>query len=109
MRISIWQQFSSNHSGGFEVVGVFASEEQAEVIEKQLHEMFRRIADFRGYEHTEHEGALTWPETEYSQQFSIPWSLYSINWILPNAFNKSTVLNVTRFDRYVFVSNLEID
>ncbi|MCL4876598.1 MAG: hypothetical protein KJ064_08070 [Anaerolineae bacterium] len=44
MNISIWQQFSSNHSAGFTLVGKFTSAEQAEQAATTLKEIIGQIA-----------------------------------------------------------------
>jgi len=44
MRLSIWQQFSSNHSANFEIVGTFKTEELAHQAAEELREISRAIA-----------------------------------------------------------------
>lgn len=44
MNISIWQQFSSNHSGGFTIVGNFATVEQAQQAADTLKAILGQIA-----------------------------------------------------------------
>jgi hypothetical protein len=45
MKISLWQQFSSNHSASFTVVGVFASEQSAIQAQQELNHVLAEIAD----------------------------------------------------------------
>lgn len=46
MRISIWQQFSSNHSSGFTVVGEFATRSEAENAANKIREILYRLKDW---------------------------------------------------------------
>src|SRR5687768_7863721 len=39
MKISLWQQFSSNHSNGFQVVGIFESVDDAANVETRLKQL----------------------------------------------------------------------
>lgn len=43
MKLKIWQQFSSNHSGSFTVVGVFDSPQQAEAAVTELTSIFQNL------------------------------------------------------------------
>jgi hypothetical protein len=46
MRVSIWRQFSSNHSNSFVVVGKFATPEQAQQVAEQLRADIKTVNDF---------------------------------------------------------------
>jgi hypothetical protein len=106
LKISIWQQFSSNHSGGFDIVGVFESAEAAAQAAAQLGEILRAIAHARD-EYAHYEASPTLVERMFSAEYGIEWSSYSIDWIKMASDN--TPLNLTRLDQYLFISNLEID
>jgi uncharacterized lipoprotein YehR (DUF1307 family) len=44
MKLSIWQQFSSNHSANFTTVGQFESAEWAQEALKEVQEIIQNIA-----------------------------------------------------------------
>ncbi len=46
MRISIWQQWSSNHSSMFTIMGTFESEEAAQTAARKISELSERITQF---------------------------------------------------------------
>src|SRR5688572_22745233 len=46
MKISIWQQFSSNHSSDFTVVGEFSSRVEAEHAADQIRSILKEITDW---------------------------------------------------------------
>jgi hypothetical protein len=107
MRVSIWQQFSSNHSGGFEVVGEFASPAAAQEAAETLRYMLILIENFRqGASKDQDHIPVTWPEQEFSKQYGVEWSQYSIDWI---EYWGGENINVQVFDQFVFVSNFNID
>lgn len=88
MRISIWQQFSSNHSANFTVVGTFESQEKATTAAKELRDILDKIEmwwelltpeeryDWGSQTET---STLTPPEFEFSNQYKVVWP-FSINW-----------------------------
>ncbi|MAS33606.1 MAG: hypothetical protein CL610_06350 [Anaerolineaceae bacterium] len=86
MHISIWQQFSSNHSGFFWVVGTFESFSEAEGAFKTLREMLFAIDQWHR-EHVEEYQTLLQtglnealpPEQAYAEQFQVDWQ-YPIDW-----------------------------
>jgi hypothetical protein len=43
MRLSLWQQFSSNHSGFYQIVGLFPSAEEAQQAAEELRRLFREV------------------------------------------------------------------
>lgn len=45
MKVSIWQQFASNHSNNFTVVGQFASTNEAEVAYHQVRDVIRQLIE----------------------------------------------------------------
>lgn len=107
MRISIWQQFSSNHSSSFTVVGKFGSTEKtigAEIIFKQL---LKRIREYREYDARidGNEDAPTWPEVEIAEQYGFKWDA-GIDWVYEDADINEHVI---RFEDYVFVTTAITD
>jgi hypothetical protein len=99
MRISIWRQFSSNHSSSFTVVGHFDTVEKAEQAETKLKALLEQIREFRSYDpNGEVDRFPTWPEEEASQQYGIEWD-ESFDWVVKNIDE-----HVVRFQQYVFVT-----
>src|SRR5258708_2887023 len=95
MRISIWQQFSSNHSADFIIVGTFNSVSEAEQSAKMLRGILRRIASYWQQLPPDEanvlwkQGEITPVEREISHELGVEWSkrirlndqLRSIDWI----------------------------
>jgi len=114
MRLSIWQQFSSNHSARFTVVGVFDTPEAAQKATDELNRLMKAIAQW----HTEPqyperlEGRETGelpppsdPELEFSQQHGIDWSDYGIDWFWTDEAERSII----HVDTLVFINGPESD
>jgi hypothetical protein len=77
MRLSLWQQFSSNHSAYFTVVGTFESTEKANAAAAELRRILGTIDEW----HYQHPGRLnqdglepTSPEVEFAQQYGVEWT-----------------------------------
>lgn len=96
MRISIWQQFSSNHSSGFQVVGKFESIELAQKAAITLQDMLRLIMEARNDYESEDP---TPPEIGFAELYKVEWTK-SLDWI---ANEKAQVM---QFDEYVFCGNV---
>ncbi len=88
MKLSVWQQFSSNHSSGFTVVGEFATHADAQNAANKIREILKNLADW----HTQHEEEMeNWwssgdwvddpspPEKELAKQYNIEWQ-GAIDW-----------------------------
>jgi hypothetical protein len=77
MRIAIWQQWASNHSSSFVIVGEFGTAEAATAAAHQLHEMLTLIAQFReGYTGQEPTG----PEVQFAQEYQLEWE-HTLTWL----------------------------
>lgn len=98
MRISIWQQFSSNHSANFTVVGQFENPSKAAEAATKLREILQHIVDFDA---GNYNLELTWPEQEYAKQYEVEWTQH-LDWIY-SPLEKHVVL----LDNYLIVSNLD--
>jgi hypothetical protein len=81
MRITIWQQFSSNHSNFYWMVGTFETAESANTAYHKLKEILQSI-DTWSREHPETSSSenLTPPEKEYAEQYNVEWPV-TIDWI----------------------------
>ncbi|MEQ8677262.1 MAG: hypothetical protein RLP44_31560 [Aggregatilineales bacterium] len=82
MKLSIWQQFSSNHSANFMVVGEFESVEWAETVADELQLMLADISAWwsrfddrddreRIEDAVKESGGLAPPEIKYKAQFGV--------------------------------------
>ena len=71
MKISIWQQFSSNHSSSIRVIGKFKSIEDAEEAKTILNQLMYDIAHW--YEDNDWTGELSKPEKEIAEKYQIEW------------------------------------
>lgn len=122
MKITLWQQFSSNHSASFTVVGTFESADQAESVAASLRQMMREIATFwqglsdearqqwQADDSDEYAGQLTPVEQKWSDYFVVEWpkrgddGYYRIDWLPPDPdLAEAGVLLV---DRSVLVSDV---
>lgn len=103
MRISIWQQFSSNHSSNFTVVGIFPTVDQAAEKAKLLHQMIADIQDEQhqlelqrklpdNYKPVQIEMAL-------SEEYGVEWR-FSLDWAWQVDYA------VRQIDNYVIVQNV---
>ena len=84
MRISIWQQFASNHSAHFRLVGQFESPEWAAEVAEELCHVLRTIGawwqsidNYTIHDRRERQmaesGELTPPERQFSLEYGVPW------------------------------------
>ncbi len=90
MRVSIWRQFSNNHSADFTVVGQFESAEWAELVGQELREMLRTIGawwetkgDWKAQEAVDKQlrqaGELAPPEKVFEAKYGVGWTQYPGN------------------------------
>lgn len=111
MRVFIWQQFSSNHSARFTVVGEFETPDAARKAAGELNHILTTIKQW--YLDPENEDALAAlnemeelplspPEIGFSQQYDVEWSEYGLDWIWPDDQMQRLV---TAVDRLVFVTS----
>jgi hypothetical protein len=86
MQITIWQQWASNHSGFFWVVGIFETVDAAQTAYTEMREMLFEIDKWHR-EHREESAAAHRagnieplpPEKEYAQKYSVMWPT-TIDW-----------------------------
>ena len=82
MKVSIWQQFSSNHSASFMIVGQFKTVEKAESVASEVRQMIREIGSW--WEQVEDSEAVrkrlessedvTPPERRFASHYEVSWS-----------------------------------
>jgi hypothetical protein len=108
MKLSLWQQFSSNHSGAYTVVGAFATPDKAQNAHAILQRMMREIDSSNRQQPPD-----TWRpnaiEEQYERIYSIDWH-EPIDWLRPFAtnafrmpFQRQIDEHVMSFDRIVFI------
>jgi hypothetical protein len=76
MKLTIWQQFSSNHSGFFWIVGEFPSYEDAKVAQAKIQELLHSIEEWRLNNVdalSKYEGKLLPPEKRAAKKYSVEW------------------------------------
>jgi hypothetical protein len=79
MQLTFWQQFSSNHSAMYTVVGVFATPATAQDAYAKLREIIQAIAaDQRGSRNADY---MTAAEIRIAEQYGIEWQL-GLDWRL---------------------------
>lgn len=110
VRISIWQQFSSNHSSFFTVVGEFQSETEAQRAAVELRRLVQAIADYYA---AHPEAADVWdnegiapptpPEIQMAEQYQLAIDKeYGLDWIWGGMPINEAVIS---WDRLVFVTH----
>lgn len=96
MKVSIWQQFSSNHSNGFTVVGEFETKEAAEKAALRFKKMLEDIY-LQGIDYGDTEALQA--EIELGEEFEIEWTSH-LDWIFAEEYE-----HVLQFDQYVAISD----
>ena len=119
MKISIWRQFSSNHSADFTLVGEFATAEQATEAAEKIRTILREVATFWQSIPAE-ERPAAWSKWRYDltpieqtlrQQFEVEWArpvnldtTHALVWLPPNPEKAMTAL--VHVDRCLFLENI---
>jgi hypothetical protein len=108
MKLTLWQQFSGNHSSHFTVVGSFATESEARTVETQFGDLFRAIYKWKAipenralvedHERLSFSSPATPPELEIATRYGIEAPAHTIDWL------EDERDNLFRFDRDVMVS-----
>jgi hypothetical protein len=74
MKITLWQQFSSNHSNGFTLVGVFPSVAQAKKAYQRIDKLLKAIDKWRTAHPDDYRyDFLTPPEKRIAATYEIDW------------------------------------
>jgi hypothetical protein len=113
MRISIWQQWASNHSASFTVVGEFKSAEAANKAAETLRDILVTIAEWYDRPENADLRAQWWeqgeelppspPEIDFGKQYGVGWNEHSIiDWVLSRSVAEAAV---SVLGSHVFVSN----
>ena len=118
MKISIWQQFSSNHSASFMIVGQFESVAMAESVASEVRLMIREIGSWweqfedaeAARKSLERSEDITPLERRFATQYEVSWSqdarnnsVAPLDWISDqNAANA-----VRTFDKLVIIEPVD--
>jgi hypothetical protein len=115
MHVSLWQQYSSNHSASFFLVGEFTTPDEAEKAAAELRQMLFEIGAWwnqfiegderRAANLLEEEGQPTPPEEHYRTKYALEeWSQHGtrLDWMV--SFDVEDV--VTHYDRLVVVNQI---
>ena len=94
MKVSIWQQFSSNHSNGFAVVGKFKNLEDTKNAAEQFRTIIKTIRETPNMLYPDASEA----EKSIGNYYDIEWTR-SLNWVGGD-------YQVVQFDNYVMVSDI---
>lgn len=74
MKVTLWQQFSSNHSNGFTLVGVFPSAAQANKAYQRIDKLLKAIDKWRDVHPDDYRyETLTPPEKRIAATYDIDW------------------------------------
>jgi hypothetical protein len=107
MQISIWQQWASNHSVWFSVVGTFPNSETAASAAAEVRSVLRQVQDYWQYVKPEDQG--DWDDETLSPPEEAIKRHYNIEWIPIPWFTHSRVHeikdSVSVVDRFVLFSN----
>lgn len=109
MNIAFWQQFNSNHSSRFTVVGEFETVETATKAVEELQALADAIAKWYEENPESQDFRLsngvvepTPPEDEFIERYQIDWNSSSVDWW-------GEISPVTQYERLVFVNGTESD
>ncbi|MEO8394194.1 MAG: HEAT repeat domain-containing protein, partial [Chloroflexota bacterium] len=108
MKLSIWRQFSSNHSSSFTVVGEFPTRSDAERASQRIREILNMLTEW----HAAHEEEMHdwWSSGEWGQEASPPEkelaAQYNIDWIGAIDWFHSARIEIV-LDRLVFITPIQ--
>lgn len=109
MRVSLWQQFSSNHSAAFSIVAQFKTNQEAEDAASVIRGILEKIADWYKthpqIEEAVRKGDLvnsTPVEAELAKQYGLEkaWE-FTVDWVNPKHPNQGLQI----FDKLIFMHN----
>src|SRR5579859_7611075 len=98
MRISIWQQFSSNHSASYTVVGEFQSVEAAQSAAETIRQIVKEAGDWTMKNRKLDVKTPTPIEQEYARRYGFDWK-ERVDWSTMVGRDKAT----QQLDRLVII------
>jgi hypothetical protein len=114
MRLTFWQQFSSNHSASFTIVGTFDTPEHAAHAADAARTILYRVAAYwQSLSAAEknitlvsvvQDGELTLVEEQLRQAYGIEWSS-GLDWVIDNPDLLARAVQV--YGRHVFMENTD--
>jgi hypothetical protein len=115
MKLSLWQQFSGNHSSSFMIVAQFETVEWAEQVRQEIQSIVRDIYEWweqipekdqhRVGEELREQRRLTPPEREFQQRYQINfWSNQAfLTWVN----DEYALESISRLDRLIIINSGE--
>jgi len=106
MKVSIWQQFASNHSSFFSVVGAFQTVEEAYHTAEIMRTILLQIAAWRAQQSWSYDYDPTPIEKAFSQQYEVEWPM-ALDWLNGDVDNAQQDITkaLTVVDQLIFVDN----
>lgn len=104
MKLSIWQQFSSNHSNDFTVVGKFISAEEAQKAAAELHHALLEVANWEGIWRYDEWGEVSPIEIEIGKRYGFEWQTHH-DWIKYQYGEDAIDRALTAFENYILMSS----
>lgn len=111
MRLTLWQQFSSNHSGSYRIVGSFDSPAKAEKVAQTVRHILDQIVVWRNNHEAQtgtsfgagqiHPTPATPLEVDIGRHFGMEWT-EGIDWLFEVTDVPS---HIQVFDRWVFLDS----
>lgn len=120
MKIKIWQQFSSNHSADFTLIGMFETADDAQYAAREIEHIIQTIRSWYAEDPPRAQpflqsNTITPIEHDLSQQYDIEWSTsaatgqpHGLDWVyygVTKDINYQAV-DLTVYENIVFVSNI---
>lgn len=109
MRISVWQQFSSNHSASFTVIGVFEDPTIAQTAAETIRGAVQQITDWYAEHEVERDAVVresvsppTQAELQVCEQFDITCQ-WAVDWLADCGLDEG---HINHFYQFVTVSNV---
>jgi len=119
VHISIWQQFSSNHSADFIVVGAFTTSEEAAKKGEELRQIIKKMAEwydnpenreqietiYASFQEDEANRLHALPEIELNEKYDVGFSRVPLDWLE----NSTEVVKAVKvFDSLVVLDQLKL-
>jgi hypothetical protein len=115
MRLSLWQQFSSNHSAMYTVVGVFESTDKAYAVAEEIRELLVEIEEWNSQEPKPDIGWQPNPiEERIALEHGFDWK-EPVDWLRPlrrhyvQPYQRELEENIIQWDRLVVVDAPGVD
>jgi hypothetical protein len=106
MKLTLWQQFSSNHSTSHTIIGVFETPDAAQNAHAFFHQMLREIMAKRPQDEDAQEVSI---QERYAQRYGVEWE-YPVDWMSrfsPNqgSFQEQVEVHLVQFGTHLIVDS----